>query len=99
MKYNEIEYNEKGLVKCEVCGLYFQRVSCHVNKAHGMSASEYKAKFGFKQGEGLCSEKSRQKTSKQSSSRYRMNKASLFIEMSKKTRFPKGICGRVFKCA
>lgn len=97
MNYTEIQYNDKGLVKCEVCGQHFHRVACHVNKAHQMSASVYKAKFGFKQGEGLCSEKSRIITSNQSKSRYRT--AELFIENSKKTRFPKGVCGRVFKCA
>lgn len=89
--------NNDGKIQCKICGQYFHRVSCHVNKAHGMSASEYKQKFGYKQSEGLCSERSRIITSRQSAERYRQNKMQLFIERSKNTKFPAGVCGRKLK--
>lgn len=89
--------NNEGKIQCKICGQYFHRVSCHVNKAHGMSASEYKQKFGYKQSEGLCSERSRIITSRQSAERYRQNKMQLFIERSKNTKFPAGVCGRKLK--
>lgn len=86
------EYNNEGKIKCEVCGKVFNRVACHVNKVHGISALQYKELFGFKLSEGLCSEQSRIKTSRTSSQRYRTGKMNSFISNSNK--FKPGECGR-----
>jgi len=60
--YGQPEYNQEGLVKCEICGEYFARVSSHVRQKHEMTAKEYKIEFGFDVKKGLCSEDSSEKS-------------------------------------
>lgn len=92
--YGIIETDTNGLIKCEICGLHFARVACHVNKVHGMSAKEYKIKFGFVRSAGLCSVKSREYTSENSKERYKAGEMQSFISNSTKGRFRKGGFGR-----
>lgn len=60
--YGHPEYNQQGLVKCEICGKYFARVAVHVRQKHEMTAREYKIEFGFDVSKGLCSEDSAEKS-------------------------------------
>lgn len=60
--YGQPEYNQQGLVKCEICGEHFARVAAHVRQKHEMNAREYKIEFGFDVSKGLCSEDSAEKS-------------------------------------
>lgn len=92
--YGVVEKNEAGLIKCEICGEYFNRVACHVNKAHGLSAKEYKVKFGFVRSVGLCSDVSKSITSENSKEFYRNGVFEKFISRSHIGKFKKGCSGR-----
>jgi hypothetical protein len=53
-----IEYNEDGLVKCEICGQFFKRPLTHVRQKHFLEEREYKQQFGFDLKKGICSKES-----------------------------------------
>lgn len=92
--YGIIEYNEEGKIKCEICGKYFARVSSHVRQKHNMSAYEYKKAYGFDTTKGICSEKSRKKSSKKAYENYQKVIAENLISKGSSTRFKKGCKGR-----
>jgi len=50
-----IERKSDGKVQCHECGDFFDRVTFHANKEHGIQADEYKKKHGFPISMGLCS--------------------------------------------
>lgn len=47
-------------MKCKICNKEFRRVCGHVSQAHGISAREYKERFGFDVGRGLLEDDDRQ---------------------------------------
>ena len=92
--YGQIEYNEIGMPKCELCGAYFHRVLSHVRQAHSMNEKDYKKAFGFDTTKGICSEKSAEKTRKTTLKSYDICIGKNLIANGKKTRFIKGCEGR-----
>lgn len=50
-------------VQCLICGKYFLAVCHHARLVHGISAADYKRRFGLPQGRGVISEQVRQKMS------------------------------------
>lgn len=62
--YSKVEYSRKGLPKCEICGKFFSRVGSHVRYSHGMTAKEYRIKFGLDFSQSLCSKESSAKSRK-----------------------------------
>lgn len=58
MSYGYIEYNESGLIKCEICGRFFKRPLTHVRQKHFIEEREYKQQFGFDVKKGICSKES-----------------------------------------
>lgn len=94
MAYGEIEYNEDGQPKCEVCGKYFNRVISHVRQKHEMNEKEYKKQFGFDLYKGICSKESSERTRLKTLSNYdKCIEGNLIINGSK-TRFKDGCKGR-----
>jgi len=59
MAFGVIEYNQAGLIKCEVCGGFFKRPATHARQKHNTSALEYKKMFGLALYSGICSDESR----------------------------------------
>ena len=94
MSYGVIEYNEEGLVKCEICGEYFHRVISHVRQKHNISAIEYKEKFGFDKHKGICSKKSAMLSRQKTLDNYHRCITNNLLVKGKKTRFKKGDKGR-----
>lgn len=94
MSYGIIEYNDLGQPKCEICGEHHDRVVSHVRQKHGMSAREYKIKFGFDLKKGICSKESSERTRVKTLA----NKEKVIdINLKKKgqkSRFKKGAEGR-----
>jgi hypothetical protein len=93
MSYGKAEYNNDGLVKCEICGGYFSRVCNHANKAHNIKAKEYRKMFGFGT-QLLISELSRIKSAEKTKNRYEGGQCERFKEKSKSTQFKPGESGR-----
>lgn len=94
MGYGEIEYNELGLPKCEICGEYYHRVTAHARQVHGLSALEYKREFGLDLNKGICSKESSQKTRVQTMSNYDKVIGKNLLISGEKTRFKQGYKGR-----
>ena len=92
--YGVTEYNKEGKAKCEICGKYFDRVSSHVRQKHNMSAYEYKKAYGLDTRKGICSEKSRKKSSKKTYENYEKVIAENLINKGFSTRFKKCSKGR-----
>ncbi|CAM3401752.1 hypothetical protein [Zobellia roscoffensis] len=53
--YNTPMFNRKGQPVCEICQVGYDRLLLHVNKRHGLTAAEYKAKFNFHPKKGIQS--------------------------------------------
>jgi len=94
MSYGEIEYNENGLPKCEICGEHYHRVIAHVRQVHGLDAREYKLKFGFDLIKGICSRESSEKTRIKTMLHYDNVIGNNLLIGGKKTRFEIGSNGR-----
>jgi hypothetical protein len=62
MSYGIIEYNIKGLPKCEICNKHFHRVLTHVRQRHNMTEREYKQTYGFDLKKGITSQESKLKS-------------------------------------
>ena len=94
MSYGIIEYNEDGLVKCEICSLYFKRPIVHVRQKHFLTEREYKIQFGFDLKKGICSKESSAISREKVLENYdRCIKNNLEIKGAK-SRFKKGDPGR-----
>lgn len=50
-----------GTVQCHLCGNWFNSLGHHINRTHGMKASDYKYKVGLNQSSALISEEVRMK--------------------------------------
>lgn len=94
MAYGIIEYNDEGLVKCEICSLYFKRPIVHVRQKHFLTEREYKTQFGFDLKKGICSKESAGISREKVLENYdRCIKNNLEIK-GVKSRFKKGSEGR-----
>lgn len=94
MAYGIIEYNEEGLVKCEVCGLYFKRPLTHVRQKHFLEEREYKQQFGFDVKKGICSKESAELSRERVYENYDKCIKRNLEEKGAKSRFKKGSKGR-----
>jgi len=90
----KITYNDEGLLKCELCGQYFNRLGNHVRQKHGMSAKEYKKLQGLDIGKGLCSETSRAKSRKAVFKHRELCIEGNLLKAGECTRFTNGHPGR-----
>lgn len=48
-------------IQCKICKKYFKRVCGHVRQKHGLSAREYKIKFGYDVIRGIMTPEDREK--------------------------------------
>lgn len=94
MSYGNIEYNDEGLPKCEICGKHFNRATSHVRQIHGLSSKEYKLQFGFDLIKGICSRESSERTRVKTMSNYDKVIAQNLISNGFNTRFKLGSKGR-----
>jgi hypothetical protein len=94
MAYGVIEYNEEGLVKCEVCGDYFHRPIAHARQKHDISAKEYKKQFGFDMTKGICSKESAEISRVHNKANYAKVVTKNLLKKGKSTRFKNGDAGR-----
>jgi len=92
MAYGIIEYNEEGLVKCELCGQFFKRPLTHVRQKHFLEEREYKQQFGFDLKKGICSKESSRLSREKIFDNYDKMKRNL--SKGEKYRFEKGSKGR-----
>jgi hypothetical protein len=94
MAFGIIEYNEEGLPKCEICGLFFNRVIPHARHKHSLTEKEYKKQFGLDIKKGVCSKESSAKTREKTLQNYdKCIKNNLEIK-GEKSRFTPGATGR-----
>ena len=94
MSYGVIEYDKEGKPICEICKKSFNRVLAHVRQKHGMNEREYKMKFGFDVGAGICSKESSEKTRTKTLANYNKCIRKNLLSQGTKTRFTKGSIGR-----
>lgn len=47
----------KDKIQCEICGLWYKKPLGHVFQRHGMTAREYKLKFGYALKKGIVGKK------------------------------------------
>tara|TARA_R110000787_G_scaffold11722_12_gene38531 strand:- start:11126 stop:11500 length:375 start_codon:yes stop_codon:yes gene_type:complete len=94
MSYGEIDYNEYGQPKCEICGEYFDRVSSHVRQKHELSAREYKKKYGLDLSKGICSKVSSEKSREKVYDNYDKVIGNNLVKNGEPTRFKNGSKGR-----
>jgi len=87
-QYNTPKYTEEGNPICEICGLSYKSISNHVKKRHGLSAIEYKDKYGLHPRKGLESQEVHKKRRK-AALKNKANFENLIVK-GKKTRFEKG---------
>lgn len=93
--FGQVEFNEEGLPKCELCGKHFKRVLNHVRMKHdGMNEKDYKKQFGFDLHKGICSKESAEVSRKYVEKYYDKVVAANLISNGEKTRFTKGSEGR-----
>lgn len=94
MKKGIIEYDKSGKPICHICGKAFDRVTTHARQVHGISAREYKLKFGLDLKKGICSINSKNKSSKAVFCNYEKCINSNLLEKGKNNRFVNGCKGR-----
>jgi len=92
--YGKVEYNEKGLIICEICKKSFSRVCTHVRQKHGISALEYKEMYGLDKTKGLCSLMSSLNTSVRTYANYDKCITGNLFNKGMNTRFINGHKGR-----
>jgi hypothetical protein len=92
--YGEIEYDENGKPVCEICGKAFHRVISHIRQKHDMSEREYKLKYGFDLGKGICSLESSEKTRQKTLDNFDLVIGQNLIKGGQNSRFQKGDKGR-----
>lgn len=51
----QMEVTTGGLVVCHICGEQLKALWMHINRKHGIDAHEYRAYFGLRTSEPLCS--------------------------------------------
>lgn len=52
---------DDGRIECRLCGKRYWQLCVHLSLMHGVSADAYKVEFGLPLGEGLTSERTRQR--------------------------------------
>ena len=91
--YGRVEYNRHGKPKCEICGEHFTRVVGHVRQKHFINEREYKIRFGFDLGKGICSQQSSELSRRQTLKNYDRCITNNF-KKGENTQFKKGHKGR-----
>lgn len=94
MAYGIIEFNQDGLIKCEICGQYFKRVLGHVRQKHFMTEREYKIYYGFDLKKGITSKESKQKSRDAVMKNYEKCIENNLIKKGNSHRYKKGDAGR-----
>lgn len=92
--YGVIEYDENGLIKCEICGLYFARPTAHARQKHNITAKEYKKQFGLDNKKGVISKYSAQLSRDRVMENYDRVVSENLISGGIKSRFKEGDSGR-----
>ena len=82
------------MIKCEICGQYFNRVISHVRQAHSMNEREYKIQFGFDLRKGICSKESSEKTREKTLLNYDKCINKNLLQKGEVSRFQKESPGR-----
>ena len=57
MTYLEPQFNKKEQPICAICAVAYDKLLLHANKRHGLTAKEYKIKFGYSPRKGIQSYK------------------------------------------
>jgi hypothetical protein len=90
----KIEFDEEGKPICEICGKSFKRVMAHVRMKHELTAVEYKQKFGFDLGKGICSAESSELTREKTLENYETVIKKNLLKKGVGSRFQHGDKGR-----
>lgn len=77
-----------GTIQCLECGRYYKRVCNHVRMVHGMTAREYKMKYGLDVGRGILT-----KNARHIMREYTLHNPICManLELGRATRFKKGV--------
>jgi len=94
MSYGIIEYSDDGLIKCEICNQYFQRVITHVRQKHYMNEKDYNLQFGFDTSKGICSRESAERSRIKVYENFDKCIGKNLLEKGSNTRFIVGSKGR-----
>ncbi len=82
-----------GKIICEICGKSFHRLLTHVRQKHGITAKEYKLRFGLDNRKGICSTESSLRSRDKVLSNPTIIQENL-IKGGSKNRFKEGSKGR-----
>jgi len=94
MPYGQVLYDVNGKIFCEICGKAFDRVLSHARQKHGLTALNYKQRFGLDTTLGLCSEKSKAKSKAKVYENYDRCITANLVKGGAKTRYTPGHAGR-----
>jgi len=78
--------NDKEKIQCVICGEWFRKVGAHITQKHGMTAREYREKYGFDVKKGQLPKDLKEKLGKNAIK----NETYKNLEKGKIFRFKKG---------
>jgi len=87
MPYGQVLYDTEGKPFCEICNKAFDRVLSHVRQKHGMTALNYKQRFGLDTTIGICSEASKAKSRAKVYENYESCITNNLIKLGAETRY------------
>lgn len=92
--YGEIAYDKAGKPICHICGKSFKKLMSHAWQKHGISAREYKIKFGLETTKGIMCEESVALARQRNLEHYDKVVLQNLVSKGEGTRFKKGSKGR-----
>ncbi|MGL5713356.1 MAG: MucR family transcriptional regulator [Paraclostridium sp.] len=90
----KLRFDNEGKPICEICGRSFNKLGQHVYNSHGMSAKEYKIKFGLDLNKGLVAKSTKEKLQKANKDNYDKVVKNNLLKKGQYTRFKNGDKGR-----
>ena len=94
MPYGIVTYDKEGKPICEICGQSFDRLLRHTQQKHGVTAKEYKKRFGLDAKKGICSKDSEALARQRVMENYNTVVADNLLKNGVNSRFKKGDRGR-----
>lgn len=86
-KYNQFE---PGKIQCPVCEGWYKKICSHVTQRHGMTAREFKLKYGYNTKTGIMAKESRDLARDNVKNNWEKCVVENLIEGGKATRVKKG---------
>lgn len=93
--FAEVKLDSEGNPICHICGYAFKKLMSHSWQAHGLSAAEYKKKFGLFTTKAVCAESTKELLRAAVSKHFTLVVRKNLFADGVRTRYFKGHRGRV----